>query len=443
MSDRNRDDYFDLDNFDETIDSRDYRRRQAARNNRSSSYGNRRPSSRRPSSRRPNSRRRNRTRLRNRIVILAGGAAILIFLIILISLMFRGCSKKEPVEISTDTKTQQQSGQESATEAAAQANAQTGDPLSTSFFMTPVIDDDNSAGTDFGTVYGWHGSAYELFGGSDDSAKTYADTVNSLASKLSGINVYSMIVPNHTEYGLPQRLKDGSVVQSNSQADNIKKAYESMSGVTPVNAYNYLAEHNKEYTYFHSDHHWTGLGAYYAYKAFADTLKLTPLDLKQCTEKQIDGFTGTFSDIATGLDPDSVHYWQFPYSVSMELHYASGSTENYDSPYFENATAGSNTYGVFIFGDNPLTILKSQSENVEPNRKIAVVKESYGNAFVPYLTQNFSEVHIMDLRTFRANSDVDLATYCKNNGITDFLFLNGIMSANTQGQLDNITAMFD
>ena len=406
MSDRNRDDYFDLDNFDETIDSRDYRRRQAARNNRSS-YGNRRPSSRRPGSRRPNSRRRNRTRLRNRIVILAGGAAILIFLIILISLMFRGCSKKEPVEISTDTKTQQQSGQETATDAAAPANAQTGDPLSTSFFMTPVIDDDK------------------------------------LASKLSGINVYSMIVPNHTEYGLPQRLKDGSVVQSNSQADNIKKAYESMSGVTPVNAYNYLAEHNKEYTYFHSDHHWTGLGAYYAYKAFADTLKLTPLDLKQCTEKQIDGFTGTFSDIATGLDPDSVHYWQFPYSVSMELHYASGSTENYDSPYFENATAGSNTYGVFIFGDNPLTILKSQSENVEPNRKIAVVKESYGNAFVPYLTQNFSEVHIMDLRTFRANSDVDLATYCKNNGITDFLFLNGIMSANTQGQLDNITAMFD
>ena len=102
MSDRNRDDYFDLDNFDETIDSRDYRRRQAARNNRSS-YGNRRPSSRRPGSRRPNSRRRNRTRLRNRIVILAGGAAILIFLIILISLMFRGCSKKEPVEISTYT----------------------------------------------------------------------------------------------------------------------------------------------------------------------------------------------------------------------------------------------------------------------------------------------------------------------------------------------------
>lgn len=356
--------------------------------------------------------------------------------------MFKGCAKKEPEEISTETKAAQQSEQ-TATKAAQQANAAGGDPLSTSYFMTPVIDDDNSPGTDFGTVYGWNGSAYELFGGSEDTAKTYADTVTSLAGKLSGINVYSMIVPNHTEYGLPQRLKDGSVVQSNSQADNIKAAYENMgSGVTPVNAYNYLAEHNKEYTYFHSDHHWTGLGAYYAYKAFADTLKMTPLDLAQCTEKQIDGFTGTFSDMASGLEPDSVHYWEFPYSVSMELHYDGGTTETYDSPYYENAVAGSNTYGVFIFGDNPLTILTSQSENAEPNRKIAVVKESYGNAFVPYLTQNFSEVHIMDLRTFRSNSDVDIATYCKNNGITDFLFLNGIMSANTQGQLDNITALF-
>ncbi len=435
MSDRNRDDYFDLDNFDDSIDSREYRRRQQARSNRSS-YSN----GRRPSSRRPSSRRRNRTRIKNRIVILTAAAVIIITLIFLISMMFRGCTKKEPEEISTETK----AAQTTTAPAAKQANAQSGDPLSTSYFMTPVIEDDNSPGTDFGTVYGWKGSAYELFGGSEDTAKNYADTVTTLAGKLTGINVYSMIVPNHTEYGLPQRLKDGSVVQSNSQADNIKKAYESMgSGVTPVNAYNYLAEHNKEYTYFHSDHHWTGLGAYYAYKAFADTLKLTPLDLKQCTEKQIDGFTGTFSDMATGLEPDSVHYWEFPYSVSMEIHYDGGSTETYDSPYYENAAPGSNTYGVFVFGDNPLTILKSQSENAEPNRKIAVVKESYGNAFVPYLTQNFSEVHIMDLRTFRSNSDVDLAAYCKNNGITDLLFLNGIMSANTQGQLDNITAMFN
>ena len=47
------------------------------------------------------------------------------------------------------------------------------------------------------------------------------------------------------------------------------------SKVTPINAYNYLSEHCNEYIYFKSDHHWTGLGSYYAYSAFADTLGLT------------------------------------------------------------------------------------------------------------------------------------------------------------------------
>lgn len=433
MSDRNRDDYFDLDNFDETIDSRDYRRRQAARNNRSS-YNNRRPSGRRPN------RRRNRTRIRNRVIMLGGAALILILLIFLISMMFRGCGNKNTEDISTDTKTQQQS--EATTAAAAPVNATGGDPLSITNFVTPQIDDDNSAGVDCGTIYSWKGAGYELFGGSDSSAQSYAETVTSLADKLSGITVYSMIIPNHTEYGLPQRIKDNDV-QTNSQSANIKAAYAAMGkSVTPVNAYNYLAEHNKEYIYFNSDHHWTGLGAYYAYKAFADTNKLTPLSLESCTEKTVEGFTGSFSNLASGLTTDAVHYWEFPYSVTMELHYEGGNTETYDSPYYENAEAGSNTYGAFIFGDNPLTVLKSESENATPNKKIAVIKESYGNAFVSYLTQNYSEVHIMDLRSFRSNSDVDAATYCKNNGITDLLFINGVMSANNQMQLDNITAMF-
>ena len=430
MSDRNRDDYFDLDNFDDSIDSRDYRRRQAARNNRSGSTG-----------RRPVKKRRGSKRLRNRIVICSLGVLILILLITLISMMLRGCSggEKEPVSTDTKTKQEQEVSKTSPTSAQTQQN---GDPLSASYFMTPVIQDDNSDGIDYGAIYAWKGAGYELFGGSDTSAQTYADTINSLAANLTGINVYSMIVPNHTEFGLPQRFKDG-VVHSNSQADNLKAAYAAMgSGVTPVNPYNYLAQHNSEYIYFNSDHHWTGLGAYYAYKAFADTLKLPPLDLASCTEQQIEGFTGSFTNLADGLSVDTVHYWQFPYSVSMDITYEGGSTESYDSPYFDGESGGSIAYGVFIYGDNPLTVMKSSSENAEPNRKIAVVKESYGNAFVPYLTNNFSEVHVMDLRTFRENSDVSISTYCLQNGITDFLFLNGVMSANTQQQLDSITGLF-
>lgn len=173
--------------------------------------------------------------------------------------------------------------------------------------------------------------------------------------------------------------------------------------------------------------------------AFADTNDLPVLSLDDCEEQKIDGFTGSFTNSADGLDSDTVSYWKFPYNVTMDITQADGSYASYDSPYYEAAEGGSNTYGVFIMGDNALTVLKSASENAAAGKKIAVVKESYGNAFVPYLTNNYEEVHVIDFRYFKQN----LVDYCKTNGIDEVLFMNGVMSANTQVQLDSMSGLFN
>ena len=390
----------DLDNFDDSIDRR--RRSAPSQPQRGSAAPRRNPpqphrSGSQPQQRRPrpnngasgrpvyrnaSARRRReaqrKRRLRNRAIILGIGAALLILIIVLFSLMIRGCSSgsgsKE--KVSTDT-IQQQGGVTATPDEAANTGTAEGD-LSPTYFKTPVIKDDNTNGELCYSIYVWNKTGYELFGGDDAHSKTYADTINTLAAKLPGIKVYDMIIPNHTEYGLPERLKSGDVV-STSQADSIKAAYSGLDkNVTPINVYNYLADHNEEYIYFKSDHHWTGLGAYYAYKAFADTNKMTPLKLEDCTEKTIDGFTGSFNGNIEGsgltLDTDSVHYWEFPYATEMTLTYAPGATETYDSPYYSGASEGSLTYGVFIFGDNPLTVIKSQSENAEKGKKLVIVK---------------------------------------------------------------------
>ncbi len=438
MSDRNRDDYFDLDNFDDSVDSRDYRRRQP--NRRQTNYGGR-PSY---NTRRPVKRRRNRTRTRNRVMIVTAGLLAVVLVFTLLILMFRGCGgKKTPVGVSTEPKNKQETTVDPSVDPSnPQGATNPNDKLSPANFIAPNPTDDNSEGYDAGAIYVWNKTGFELFGGSEYTAKTYAETINGFADKLAGMNVYSMMIPNHTEIGLPERLK--ATANTNSQAENIKTAYAAMKdNVTPVNAYNYLSEHCNEYIYFKSDHHWTGLGAYYAYAAFCDTLGMTPLKLEDCTKQTIPDFTGTFFNLANGLDTDTVEYYQFPYSVTMDITDANGNVNNYDSPYFEAEGSGTLSYGVFIYGDNPLTVLHSSSQNAASGKKIAVVKESYGNAFVSYLTNNYEEVHIMDLRTFRDVSTADLTTYCRQNGITDVLFLNGIMSANTQIQLDSMTALFD
>ena len=427
MSKRNDYDYFDLDNFDDSYDSRDYRRRQPQR--RQGSYNSR------PAYNTNRRRRNNKKRTRNRIIIVSCGILIIILLVVMISSVFKGCfgAKQTNAPVSTETKPV------ATADTPNNKKNDIQDDLSPTYFKTPQIKDDKSNGYSAYSIYVWNKQGFELFGRDEARATTYAETINGFADKLNGITVYDMVIPNHTEMGLPQRLKD-SDAPSTSQAENIKSIYSKLSDkVTPINAYNYLADHNDEYIYFGSDHHWSGLGAYYAYSAFAKTKDLPVLSLDDCTEQQIEGFTGTFSNTASGLDTDTVHYWEFPYEVTMDITDESGNLNTYTSPYYQYAEAGSLTYGVFIMGDHPLTVLKSASENAEEGKKIAVIKESYGNAFVPYLTYNYEEVHVIDFRTFGDN----LVSYCQQNGIDEVLFLNGVMSANTQIQLDSMSGLFD
>ena len=445
MSDRNSSDYLNLDNFDESLDSREYRRRQPNRRGGSVTSSGRPPYDRRPPARK---RRRNRRRIRNRIVIVLSFLLILTLLTTLIVIIVHGCSKKTPVATSTETKPPETTA--AAPTAVtdpparpAQTNVPVNELISTTNFIPSKPDDNNADGWVSGAIYVWNQNGFELFGGSESSSAYYAQTVNTLAGKLPGINCYSMIVPNHAEIGLPERLRE--TVPSNSQSDNIKAAYAAMdaSVVKPLNAYNYLSQHCNEYIYFKSDHHWTGLGAYYAYSALADSLGMKKLSLDDCTEQKIEDFTGTLTDLASGLDTDTVSYWMFPYEVGMDITDANGAVNHYDSPYYEQEVSGTLSYGVFIYGDNPLTVMKSQSSEAEKGRKIAVIKESYGNAFVPYLTYNFEEVHVMDMRTFRSVSADNFPAYCQKNGITDVLFFNGIMSANNPDLIDSMSAQFN
>ena len=58
---------------------------------------------------------------------------------------------------------------------------------------------------------------------------------------------------------------------------------------------------------------------------------------------------------------------------------------------------------------------------------------------LPFLTNNYEEVHVVDFRYFKQN----LVDYCKTNGIDEVLFMNGVMSANTQVQLDSMSGLFN
>ncbi len=345
-------------------------------------------------------------------------------------------ASKAPADTTSATATVQATQATAAASEAAAGNT-VGSGVNPLEFSTPNPTDDGSDGYLDNGLFIWNNAAYELFSADSNSAAAYAEAVNGYAKSLGdGIKTYVMVIPNHSEICLPKRFSESGEITNTSQRDNIKTIYENLDkNVTPVNCYNNLVSHGDEYIYYNTDHHWTGLGAYYAYEAFARAENMPVLDLGDCTKKTIEGFSGSLaSAVSTDLPDDTVEYWEFPYETSNDIYYDSQGEPEELSVYYSGADAGSLTYGVFIWGDQPLEVLRSSNGT----GKIAVVKESYGNAFVPYLTNNFSEVHVIDYRYWEGN----LRDYCTENGIDRVLILNGVMSANTAVQIESMDTVF-
>lgn len=275
-----------------------------------------------------------------------------------------------------------------------------------------------------------------LFGGSEKQALRYAQTINAYKQALGdNVNVYNMIVPTSVEFYLPSELKKYSA----SEKDNINKIYSYLSDdVIHVDAYSKLREHQNEYIYFRTDHHWSPLGAYYAYTAFAEAIGDTPHPLSDYEAKTKEGFIGSLygysNFIALKQNPDTFTYYIPPDEWKTSYYDYKTLAYKYDGVLFHEYVEGENCYGMFLGADAIHTKITTEHKN---GRKIVVFKESYGNAFVPFLVSDFEEIYVIDIRFFEKNA-VD---YIKQIGATDVLFLNNAFAANTSSLIDGIENM--
>ena len=136
-------------------------------------------------------------------------------------------------------------------------------------------------------------TAYEYYNFSQSAADTYAKAMNRAASLLEGkATVYDMIVPTSMDITLPASVRQS--VNSADQRKAMDYMYSSMSdSVKKVDIYDSLRSHRDEYIYFRTDHHWTALGAYYAYQDYCKARGVTPADLeKDFTTVEYTGFLG-------------------------------------------------------------------------------------------------------------------------------------------------------
>lgn len=372
-------------------------------------------------------------KFRNRVIIIATGIVIFALIVALISCIFScvctGSTKTDPT-INTATL-----GTGTSANAKTKAKAKPTDSIT---FKEPDIKDDDteSVGVLDGEVYVWNSKAFAAFNGTKENAKAYADYINEVKSTLgNGVNVYSSIFPTHIETGLPNRMKNTDEgISTKSQADYIKAAYKKYDKkVKYINTYNEFSTHCNDYIFFDSDYNPTALGGFCVYKSFVDTTKKSKIALSSCKEAAVQNFTGYYNDTTDSeLGVDMITYWDFPYSINNTITTADGETFTAESVYNKDAESGASAYDVFLYGKNPLEVIKSESDKA--SGKIAIIHNKTGNSSVPYFTYNYEEVYSIDYTQYNGN----LKNLCEENGITDVLFISDTDSSADSDQLASL-----
>ena len=204
--------------------------------------------------------------------------------------------------------------------------------------------------------------------------------------------------------------------------------------VGKVNAFNNLLQHNTEYIYFHTDHHWTALGAYYAYQEFCAVAGFEPVPLSEFEEKNMGDFTGSwaFSVSAKMLEPDEVIAYVPPGDIHMEI---TGQPTATTVIIDESENYPNMKYNCFINGDNPLTVITNDDLPDAPD--CLVIKDSFGNPFVVYLTQHYHKIYVLDYRT----NFTPVSKVAEEYGVQDVILAQSIgVSQTRQAQflLDNL-----
>ena len=80
-------------------------------------------------------------------------------------------------------------------------------------------------------------------------------------------------------------------------------------------------------------------------------------------------------------------------------------------------------YMVYMTGDDHIVHLETDVHN---GRNICVIKDSYGNAMIPWLTSSFDNIYVVDMRYFQLN----IKNFVRQMGVTDIAFCMNTFSAN-------------
>lgn len=268
-----------------------------------------------------------------------------------------------------------------------------------------------------------------LFGGWETMGEPYARVVNRFKEAIPEVDMYSMVVPTPCSFYTPEDFQ----YLITSEKKNIDHINSCLVDVTPVDAYGALERHTDEQIFMRTDHHWSSLGAFYAAEEFSAVARVPFARIEEYDKQTKEGYVGTLygysNDIILKENPEPFS-WYIPHANFRTTYYNRSLGSPYESSFFMNLdnTAPVSWYMVYMAGDDHVVQIDTDVHN---GRKLCVIKDSYGNALIPWLTSSFEEIYVIDMRFFKVNA----VQFIRDRGVTDVLFAMNSFSANGDNAL--------
>ena len=264
--------------------------------------------------------------------------------------------------------------------------------------------------------------AMSIFGGIFDIGTRYANVLNNYKQMVGEtVNIYNMSVPLASAYYTPKNM-EGIYSDQHECIENIGV---SLNNVINVDVFDTLHDHADEYIYFRTDHHWQPLGAYYAAQQFAQEAQVPFPDISTYEKKTIEDFTGSMYGYTNYLEdlktwPDLLTYYK-PTNQYTVTYYDETFSNPYEGSLFFEDNEWTQNYSVILGGDMNIAEIKTDVGN---GRTLVLIKNSYGNALVPFFVGSFEKIYVVDFRYVL----VGMNDFFKKVGATDVLFGMAIFS---------------
>ena len=248
----------------------------------------------------------------------------------------------------------------------------------------------------------------------EKSLDRLAQFVEKHAKRLGADHVKVMLVPTASEILTDKLPPFATGFDQNGMIDDL---YSRLPEGTALDVREALKAHADEYIFYKTDHHWTTLGAFYAYQEFCKAMGFEVPELSDVEQTVVsEDFLGTVhSKLNLNISKDHMSVFQLPNTPS-KVQVTVDLTEKFDTMYVDKYLSMKDKYSYYLDGNHGLTEIASNSEG---KGTLLIIKDSYSHCFAPMTVGNYAKVYLVDFRYF----NMPISQFMMQYRVTDVLVL--------------------